>query len=159
MGVRMPRILLAVGVAAGLAWGPGVSLASGPTAAGGDQPAAWALTATDPVFGTFGLAVDPATNTVYAGGQAGGSLSVINALTGQITGTLTVPGNITAAGANPPTGTVYVTTEQAVDVVNSSTGQVIASIPDTMTPGKVAVDPETNTIYVLNTSNVWVIDG
>lgn len=161
---RLTRIVLAVGVAAALASGAG-SLPARATgtatvsAAGSDQPAAWAQTASYPVLGSFALAVDPTTHTVYFAGTATG-LSALNELTGKMTGNID-PGDdeIAAAAVNPGTGTLYISTGQSVKAVNLSSGKVTATIPDGQSPRAIVVNPDTDTIYVANTSTITVIDG
>ncbi len=164
-GYRLAKVILAIGVVAGLAWGAGVSVASGRAAVAVPRPAAWAVTATDPVFGNDVLAVNPQTNTVYTlstlstVSESGTRLSVVNGLTGKITGSIVVPLDAIAGAINPVTGTLYITTGHAVAVIDAQTGKPVTTIPDAMSPGQVVVDQETDTIYVLNASTVSVIDG
>ncbi len=161
-GYRLAKVVLAIGVVAGLAWGAGVSAVSGRAAVAVPRPAAWAVTATDPVFGNDVLAVNPQTHTVYTLStlsETGTRLSVVNGLTGKITGAIVVPLDAIAGAINPATGTLYITTEHAVAVIDAQTGKSITTIPDAMSPGQVVVDQETDTIYVLNASTVSVIDG
>ena len=165
---RLTRIVLAVGIAAALTAALAAGAGSLPAratgtaslpAAGSDQPVAWAQTASYPVLGGFALAVDPATHTVYFAGASSG-LSALNELTGKMTGNIDVGDDeIAAAAVNQGTGTLYISTEQAVKVVDLSTGKVTTTIPDGQSPRTVVVNPDTDTIYVANTSTITVIDG
>jgi YVTN family beta-propeller protein len=167
MGVnRLAQFGLAVGVAATLTWGSAASVAvarpvalvapAGPTAAGGDPLAAWAVTATQSGPSSV-LALDSATHTAYLGSLDG--LSLLNESTGQVTGSITLPGQPEAAAVDLATGVLYVIVGQSVVVIDTQSNKVTTTISETMSPGRIAVDPATDQIYVLNTSTVSVIDG
>src|SRR5258708_3614099 len=80
--------------------------------------------------------------------ETGTRLSVVNGLTGKITGAIVVPLDAIAGAINPRTSTLYITTEHAVAVIDAQTGKSITTIPDAMSPRQVVVDQETDTIYV-----------
>src|SRR5690242_1947919 len=110
---RAAKIVLAAGVAVTLAWGPGgwlapagVAKASPRLTAGGVQLAAWAQTGSVPVGGFFALAVNPATSAVYFENPDSDALSVLNAQTGQVMGSIAMPNVPTAAAVNPTTGII-----------------------------------------------------
>jgi YVTN family beta-propeller protein len=134
------------------------------------------------------IAVNPATNTIYAayettvsltiGGSTlsvfQGQVAVIDGATNQIATTITLP--LDPAGArmlpqamavNPVTNTIYVASyptadaDDAVAVINGSTNQVATSIdlPDLEIPTGVAVNSLTDRVYVTTQDNLWIIDG
>jgi YVTN family beta-propeller protein len=116
------------------------------------------------VGGLFALAVNPATSAVYVdyiNNQASDALSVLNAQTGQVMGSIAMQNIPTAAAVNPTTGIIYVNIGHAIAVANGMTDKVTTTIPDANSPDQIAVDPATDTIYVANDGNntVSVIDG
>jgi YVTN family beta-propeller protein len=161
----LAKALLTIGLVAALTGGTGLSSAAAqaraaaPQAAAADPLAAWGITGINQEVGGGELAVNPATSTVYLAGPNPGDLAVINGLTGQVTGSLAVPGGATAAAVNPATDTIYAIGGSTVTVLDAKTGAVTGTIPDTGSPSQIAVDQETNTSYVLNASTVSVIDG
>ncbi len=152
-------VLAAVMVAGPLALGAGVPATAAPSAAASPRLAAWAVTADFPVDDSLVLAVNPQSHTVYAGGQDENEFSVINGVTGKLTGTIPAPAGANQGAVNPATNTLYVSTAQSIVAINAQTGQVIMTIPDSHDPGLPVVDEATNTIYVANASGIWVIDG
>ncbi len=134
------------------------------------------------------IAVNRATNTIYAayettvsltiGGSTlsvfQGQVAVIDGATNQIATTITLPFGPAgtpmlpqAMAVNPVTNTVYVASyptadaDDAVAVINGSTNQVATSIdlPDLEIPTGVAVNSITDRVYVTTWDNLWIIDG
>ena len=64
----------------------------------------------------FAVAVNPATNTVYAANRSGNSVSVIDGSTNTVTTTVTVGSKPRGVAVNPSTNTVYVSNEVANSV-------------------------------------------
>jgi YVTN family beta-propeller protein len=134
------------------------------------------VTATIPVGNSpFGLAVNPATNTIYVGNGLDDTVSVIDGANNTVTATipLAVPG-IPPGGSspfglavNPATNTVYVASigtnsgPDNIAVIDGATNTVTANITVVGFAGEVAVDPTTNTVYVASSDpgTVAVIDG
>jgi YVTN family beta-propeller protein len=139
-------------------------------------------------FGPYGVAVDQATDTLYAtnifgsNGNPGDTVSVFNGATcntAVTTGCADTPPTITVGSGpqglaiNKRTHTIYVANgfEQTVSVIDgascnaTNTGgcsQTPPKIPLTGSPSAIAVNEATNTIYVLNPGTpgtVSVIDG
>jgi DNA-binding beta-propeller fold protein YncE len=126
----------------------------------------------------FGIAVDPATDTVYVAdsGGAGDTVSVIDGATcnasntsgcGQTPATMTVgnfPFGVAVDAANK---TVYVTdaADNTVSMINAATchagdtagcGQPAPTVAVGSSPGPIAVDPSTGTVYVGNGNDATV---
>ncbi len=170
---RMIKVTVGAAVMVALAGGPGlpsspagaVAVAAAPPPVSAGSPlATWILSAQIPVQGTSALAVNPATHTVYVGGDSN-AVEVINGLTGKRTGEISLPseGLASSAAVNPSTDTVYVVAafSNAVYAVSGKTNKVTATLADTMSPAEVAVNPSTNTVYVGNAGSdtVTVING
>jgi YVTN family beta-propeller protein len=122
------------------------------------------VTGTIPVGSSpVGVAVDPATDTIYVTNYDGGTLSVINGSLGIVTATVTVGQNPLGVAFDPVDDSVYVANQwsDTVSVIDAAIDEVSATVPVGYGPSGVAVDPATNTIYVANdeTSSVSVIDG
>ena len=68
------------------------------------------VTATIPVGSEpYGVAVDPATHTVYVTNAGDGTVSVIDAATNTVTATIPVGAYPDGVAVDPAAGTVYVT--------------------------------------------------
>ena len=120
--------------------------------------------------GPDGLAVDPATHTLYSSNQNANNVSVVNtaACNAQDVAGCNQQAHSVRAGASPQgiavntaTGTIYVANigDNTISVINARTcnavnvsgcGQVPASIPDPGGPIALAVNQVTDTIYVAN---------
>ena len=102
-----------------------------------------------------GVAVDPATHTVYVPTEGNDTVSVIDEATNAVTATIPV-GTAPYGGVavDPATHTVYVTTggNDTVSVIDEATGTVTATIAVGTEPIGVAVDPAAGTVYVTNIS-------
>ena len=125
--------------------------------------------------GPDGLAVDPATHTLYSSNQNASSVSVINTAACNAGNTAGCDQRVLEiglpAGASPQgiafdaaTGTLYVADigDNTISVINARTcnavqrsgcGQVPASIRDPGGPIALAVDQATETVYVANTGD------
>jgi YVTN family beta-propeller protein len=108
------------------------------------------------------VAVNPVTNRIYIANTS--TVTVIDASTRSIVGTLTVGFQPTGIGVNPVTNRIYVGSQNTndVSVIDGSTDTVVATIPVTFSPGTFGVDvnPNTDRIYVTNLNGpVSVIDG
>jgi DNA-binding beta-propeller fold protein YncE len=87
-----------------------------------------------------GLAVDPATNVIYAanltstpGGGRGGAMAVIIGATNHITATMPLDGPLVSLAVNPATDTVYVVhlkgiTQRGFSVINGRTNTETANV-------------------------------
>jgi len=126
-------------------------------------------TTTIPVPGTaFGVAVDPATNTVYTTDESN-DVSVISGSTDSVTRVLPVGDDPQGIAVDPVTDTIYAVNygSSNVSVINGSSGEVVGTVTiggGTSGPVGIAVDPVTDRIYVgvVNGGlggNVVVIDG
>ncbi len=151
------RPLLAFLLTASAAGVMGAVVASPPEA--GASPAPTISVGTYPT----GVAVDPATDTVYVTNQNSGTVSVIDGSTDAETATISVgiwPGGI---AVDPATDTVYVANygSHTVSVIDGSTDAVTATVSVGAGPEGIAVDPVTDIVYVANhtSTTVSVIDG
>ena len=105
------------------------------------------------------LAVNPATNKIFAVNQLSNNMTVLDGLT---YGTVTVNVGLypSAVAVNPFTNKVYVANrdDNTLTVIDGISTTII---PTGTTPVAIAVNPLTNRIYVANQSsnNVTVIDG
>lgn len=130
-------------------------------------------TATNKVIATVSVpmfprdvAVDSATDTVYAVGDSPAKVAVIDGATDTVTTTISMPSNAfpVAAAVSPSMHTLYVAddTNDSVDVFSTTSDKLTATIPLIDPSGSaIAVDTMTNQIYVsdANGSLVAVIDG
>jgi len=157
----MARTLRPVGFLAVLGLLVGAGVVSAPAAIAA-SPAA--VTATIPVGDTpIGVAVNPATNTVFVTNGGSNTVSVISGPAYTVTATIPVGSGPIGVAVNPLTNTVYVTNSSSntVSVINGSTNTVTATIPVGSSPSAVAVNPLTNTVFVTNagSNTVSVISG
>jgi YVTN family beta-propeller protein len=127
---------------------------------------AYAVTATfagsvPPPSPSSSVAVNPATNRIYATNSASNMLKVINGATGT-TSMVAVGTAPLGVAVNPVTNTIYVANNSSgnVTVINGATNATSTVVVGTA-PISVAVNPVTNKIYVVNagSNNVTVIDG
>jgi YVTN family beta-propeller protein len=111
--------------------------------------------------GGVALAVDPTTDKVYVASAVGPDLGVLDPLTGQQTGSITLPGIASTLAVDPETDTIYAVTGPEIAVLNGITGKLTTTVADASSPSQLAVDPATNRLYVTNTSSntITVIDG
>jgi len=107
------------------------------------------------------LAVNPASNKIFAVNQGSNNLTVLDGLTNG-TGTVKVGLSPSAVAVNTVTSRIYVANsgDNTVTVVDGNT-YATATVPTGTTPMAVAVNPVTDRIYVANEYNnsVTVIDG
>ena len=110
-----------------------------------------------------GVAVDPATGTIYVANQNSDTVSVINGATNTVTATIAVGSTPFAVAVDPTTDTAYVANigSDTVSVINGATNTVTATIAVGSAPFGVAADPATGTVYVANegSNTVSVISG
>jgi len=117
------------------------------------------VTATIPVgHDPWGVAVDPATHTVYVTNAGDGTVSVIDEATRTVTATVSVRYRPVAVAVDPAARTAYVTNagDGTVSVIDEATRTVTATIPVGGDPDGVAVvtvDPAARTAYVTNASD------
>jgi YVTN family beta-propeller protein len=109
-----------------------------------------------------GVAVDPATRSVYVANSCGagggvqpgscGTVSVIDAATGTVTRTIPVGRSPYGVAVDPAARTVYVPNagDGTVSVIDAATGTVTGTVPVGAGPDAVAVDPGTHAAYVAN---------
>jgi outer membrane protein assembly factor BamB len=127
------------------------------TAAPASAAVRYMVTHTIPISGgTYGIAVDSATHTLYVGtAHNDGTLSVIDEATNQITRTTDIGSPVTGLAVDPAAGTAYVTSRSHLFVYNLATGTLIAQLP---VPGSTAaVDPARDTAYIAGSDDVYVI--
>jgi YVTN family beta-propeller protein len=108
------------------------------------------------------VAVNPVTNRIYTANTT--AVTVIDASTRTIVGSVVVGFLPTGIAVNYVTNRIYVGSQNTndVSVIDGSTNAVIATIPVTYSPGTFGVDvnPRTNRIYVTNLNGpISVIDG
>jgi YVTN family beta-propeller protein len=106
------------------------------------------------------VAVDPATNTLFVGGD-GTTLYLFNAKTGAAKGTVTVGSDPASIGVDTSNDTEYVGNflDNSITVVHA--GAVVTTIPLVDRPTSVTVNPVTHKIYVAirDQDEVAVING
>ncbi len=99
--------------------------------AGGQKLQAQSVVATDTV-GTYpaGIAVNPATNTIYVTNHDSNTVSVINGANNTVIAAIPVGNHPMAIGVNPMTNTVYVGNygETTVSVISGVTNAVTATL-------------------------------
>lgn len=107
-----------------------------------------------------GIAVNPATDTIYVGTRNGSDLAevtVINGATNTVTATISdrnLIGTPLAVAVNPDTDTIYAAyfvpfgSPATVYVINGTTNSVTSVIDLAGTPEAMTVDPVTNMFYV-----------
>src|SRR5919109_647916 len=124
----------------------------------------------------FYMAINPATNTIYATSDDQDTFYALNSTTNSLVKISRVDDGPQDIAVNPNTNTIYVASwySSKIDVIDGTTNSVVGSIPlgDPVTEqaNDVAVNPNTNTIYVASSSSdpripyaakgtVSVIDG
>jgi large repetitive protein len=163
--VVLPSRVFAVAVdpSTGLAYAGGYGTARGEGAVWVVDGASQAVEDSIAVPGTpISIAVDPATDTVYASSSSG--LTVIDGATSMVTTTITAAagGGFGQVAVDPATGTVYATSAHGIAVIDGSTNSITGTVALPGTPGNtsLAVDTATDTIYAGTASgSVYTIDG
>ncbi|MCC6179771.1 MAG: YncE family protein [Chloroflexi bacterium] len=112
----------------------------------------------------WGVAVNPATNRIYATNRSAGTVSVIDGQTNGLVGSAITTGTEAAGVAvNPVTNRIYVTdpTANTLAVIDGATNAVVSTIAVGPGPSGVAVNPSTNRVYVVNgtSQDVSIVDG
>jgi large repetitive protein len=113
----------------------------------------------------FGIAADPSTGMVYAGGwgtaRGEGSVWVIDGASQAVEDSITVPGTPMSIAVDPATNTVYAASPSGLTVIDGATNSVITTITTASGGGfeQVAVDPATDTVYATSSTGIAVIDG
>jgi YVTN family beta-propeller protein len=112
------------------------------------------------LVGAVGAAAGPARPAhaagpaVYVTNTGGGSVSVIDATTDTVTGTIPVGVGPTAVVANPTGTRLYVANEGvttgSVSVIDTGTGAVVATIPVGADPRSIAITPDGRQVAVAN---------
>jgi YVTN family beta-propeller protein len=132
--------------------------------AGGQRLRAQSVVATDTV-GTYpaGIAVNPATNTIYITNHDSNTVSVINGANNTVIAAIPVGNHPMAIGVNPVTNTVYVGNygETTVSVISGVTNAVTATLTAGTNPAAIAVDSVANIIYVADwgSNQASIING
>jgi YVTN family beta-propeller protein len=129
------------------------------------QAGAQSLIATVPA-GTnpVALAVNPATNKIFAVNQGSNNVTVIDGATNGAAATVTVGQSPDALAVNPLTNKIYVSNRSgnaAMTVIDGATYSATPVVTGQATPVAVAANPLTNRVYVVNqnSSNVTVIES
>jgi len=109
----------------------------------------------------FAVAVNPVTNRTYVANYGSGTVTVIDAATGQ-NSTISVGASPRAIAVNALTDKIYVAnfTGSSVSVIDGSTNTVIATVSVQSNPNAIAINPATGKIYITNygSANVSVIN-
>jgi len=132
--------------------------------AAGSRLPAQSTVVTDTV-GTYpaGIAINPATNTIYVTNHDSNTVSVINGATNTMVATIPVGNNPMAIAVNPVTNTIYVGNfgETSVSVISGVTNAVTATLTVGTNPAAIAVDSAANIIYVADwgSSQGSIING
>jgi DNA-binding beta-propeller fold protein YncE len=95
----------------------------------------------------FGLAVDEATNTVYASNPLDGSVYAIDGDSNAVARSLGIGGEPTALAVNARSGRVYVTTRRQIVVIDGTTGAVVRRRSLRSRPRGIAVDAARGVVY------------
>jgi YVTN family beta-propeller protein len=104
----------------------------------------------------MGIAVDPAGTRVYVANNISGHVTVIDAITNTVLGSV-ISGSIPFGVAVHPSGNlVYVTNsgEDSVSVIDTATRAVLKKIPVGVQPYGIAVNPAGTRLYVANHGSV-----
>src|ERR671923_915232 len=117
----------------------------------------------------FYMAINPATNTIYATSDDQDTFYALNSTTNSLVKISRVDDGPQDIAVNPNTNTIYVadTLSSKISVIDgttingTTTNSVMGSIDVGSRPTSIAVNPNTNTIYVAsyNSSTINVIDG
>jgi YVTN family beta-propeller protein len=122
-----------------------------------DAKAAWGRLIT-----SAAIVCNQTTHKVYAVNEGAGSVTVIDAATGD-TRTLSVGGEPIAIAVNQRTNRIYVANDgsASVSVIDGASDKVIATIPVSRLPYMLAVDDTANKVYITHTyaGVVTVVDG
>ncbi len=111
------------------------------------------------------VAVDPATNTVYAGIDNGHAVAVIDGTSNAESALINLPNSPSTVAVDPATNTVYAIcgTAAGVDVIDGATNTLTAkiSLPSTLETFAAAVNPVTDMLYITDYfhGTVIVING
>ncbi|MCL2659354.1 MAG: Ig-like domain repeat protein, partial [Acidobacteriaceae bacterium] len=105
-------------------------------------------------LGSYGVGVNPATNTTYIANSGSNTVSVINGVTAIVSSISVGRGPYTVA-VDPVTNTAYVsnTTDGTVSVIDGASKAVTATVPVGMNPAQMAVDAAAGYVYVVNTGS------
>ena len=104
---------------------------------------------------TSGVAVDPATNTIYVADPVDGQLAVIDGATNTVRRRIAVPTGVNNGVVfDPATGLVYTNNAAAgtISVINTAAGSVSTLVTGLSGAGGLALDPGTGTLYAVSLS-------
>ena len=112
---------------------------------------------------TGAIALDSSTGTIYAGNGQTAGLLVIDASTGAVTATISLPETPLGLAVDPSTDMVYASqSDGEVVAISGATNMVTGQIStgSGSEPHQLAVDPLTDTIWVAGLGEaLWAIDG
>ena len=115
-----------------------------------------AISPPPPPSAPMGIAINPAGTRVYVANNISGHVTVIDAITNTVLGSV-ISGSIPFGVAVHPSGNlVYVTNrgESSVSVIDTAASAVLKKIPVGMEPYGIAVNPEGTRLYVANHGSV-----
>ncbi len=162
--VRRGRVALSLAGVMSLLAGTLLALAPAASAAS----STFAVTEVPAVAGfPNSVAVDPATNTVYAGIENDHAVAVIDGASNAETALINLPNFLDTVAVDPATDTVYAicgrSTTAGVDVIDGATNAITAkiSLPSTLQAFAAAVNPVTDMLYITDyyDGTVIVING
>jgi YVTN family beta-propeller protein len=155
---RRKRVAVSLAAALSLLAGTLLALAPAASAASSGYAVTEIYTSGGP---TYGVAGDPATNTIYAGAYT--SLDVIDGTSNTITAQIDLGWPVQSVAVDATTDTVYALAEGGrTFVINGTTNTVTATVDVPCGVfGSAAVNPVTDMVYVTDCENgtVTVIDG
>ncbi|EGW35874.1 YncE family protein [Desulfosporosinus sp. OT] len=127
------------------------------------QPAELNLFGMEGAAGADGSTISSAVKRIYVANSRRDNISIIDAETKALIGTVKVGSRPFAVGVNPVTNRIYVSNQGSdnVSVIDGFSNIVIATIKVGLSPENVDVDPKINKIYVTNaiSNNISVING
>ena len=107
------------------------------------------------------IAVDIATNRIYATEQYSNVLDVIDGNTNSLIAVISIPGNPSAVAVNPITNRIYVATfgGGTITVIDGATNSVIYGVGTGQILSDIAINVVTNQIYVIGHLSLFILDG
>ena len=108
--------------------------------------------------GAEGVALDPNSQILYVGNTSANSISIVNANSGSITGTIPNVGSAYGLAFNQQMGVIYATDyyNGLLNVIDVRTNQVVQTVTGLTLPWGVSVSQRTNTVYVASRGASYV---